>query len=225
MAAMHWAHPGSVASSPRREATRPCPSRTNPKEHRAIGDTGDLLPVAPACVRSFREVYDDHVVFVRRSLRRFGVADPNLVDAAQDVFLVMHRRLPHFTEQGKISTWLFRICHRIARDYRRRAHRRYEILDGSFADQRTSPDADPGERLEREENRALFRAALERLAVDQQTVFVLFELESMTACQISKLLGVPVGTVYSRLRLARRSFERAIVRRVSSKNENGGRRT
>src|SRR5258708_13432737 len=70
----------------------------------------------------FRQVYDEHVVFVWRSLRRLGVAESALKDAVQDVFLVVHRRLPDFAPNPKVSTWLFRIPMGIARDHRTRAH-------------------------------------------------------------------------------------------------------
>ncbi|HEY1534274.1 MAG TPA: sigma-70 family RNA polymerase sigma factor, partial [Polyangiaceae bacterium] len=79
----------------------------------------------------FKEVYDANFAFVWRSLRRLRVPDASLKDAMQDVFLVVHRRLGEFEGRAKVSTWLFGICLRVAKDYRRRAHVRREVLDDS----------------------------------------------------------------------------------------------
>jgi RNA polymerase sigma-70 factor (ECF subfamily) len=159
----------------------------------------------------FRQVYDAHVVFVWRSLRRLGVADSALKDAVQDVFLVVHRRLPDFVEKAKVSTWLFRIAMGIARDHRKRAHVRREVLDDAAGEHSVDPAVDASEAVVRREELALFDAALSKIDMDQSVVFILFELEDMTGEQIAEALGIPLGTVYSRLRLARQAFKRAVI--------------
>ena len=159
----------------------------------------------------FRKIYDEHVAFVWRSLHRLGVAEPSLKDAVQDVFLVVHRRLPDFTEQAKVTTWLFRIAMGIARDHRRRAHVRREVLDDAGVDLAPHPDGDVSEMAERHEDLALFDRALAKLHIDQRAVFILFELEDMTGERIAETLQIPLGTVYSRLRLARETFKRAVL--------------
>jgi len=160
----------------------------------------------------FREVYDAHVAFVWRSLRRLGVPESSLKDAMQDVFLVVHRRLPEWEERAKITTWLFRICMRVAKDQRRRAHVRKEVFDSAEIDRRADLGADTADALERREDLALFDTALAEIELDQRVVFMLFELEDMTGDAIAELLQIPLGTVYSRLRLARRAFKRSVVR-------------
>ena len=161
---------------------------------------------------NFRDVYDAHLSFVWRSLRRLGVPERSARDAAQDVFLVVYRRLPAFDGGAKISTWLFRICLRTAKDYRRRAHARHELLDGTDLEMRAAPGADAEREAQRREGLALVEAALDGLSLEQRAVFVLFELEDMTGEEISETLGIPLGTVYSRLRLARAEFWRGIER-------------
>jgi RNA polymerase sigma-70 factor (ECF subfamily) len=159
----------------------------------------------------FRQVYDDNVAFVWRSLRRLGVRDANLKDGVQDVFLVVHRRLPAFEERAHVRTWLFRICMRTAKDQRRRAHVRHEVLDGESVELTAAPDQAAVDAVERREDLALFEAALERVQLDQRSVFILFELEEMTGDRIAECLQIPLGTVYSRLRLARETFRRAVL--------------
>jgi RNA polymerase sigma-70 factor (ECF subfamily) len=164
---------------------------------------------------NFRDVYGEHFPFVWRSLRRLGVPEASARDALQDVFLVVHRRLPDFDGEAKVSTWLFRICLRTAKDYRRRAHVRRELFDDSALERRADPGADGLQEVERREGLALIEAALERLTLEQRAVFVLFELEDMTGDEIAETLGIPLGTVYSRLRLGRAEFWKGIERRLA----------
>lgn len=158
----------------------------------------------------FRELYDAHFAFVWRSLRRLGVRDANLKDAVQDVFLVVHRRLDDFESRAKVTTWLFRICLHVAKDQRRRAHVRREVPGDAETFDAVDPGADATATLERREDLALFDAALDALELDQRAVFTLFELEAMTGDEIAEALAIPLGTVYSRLRLAREAFRRAV---------------
>lgn len=164
---------------------------------------------------TFQHVYHEHVAFVWRSLRRLGVPESSLKDAVQDVFLVVHRRLADFVERAKITTWLFRISMRVARDYRRRAHVRRELYDDSTFDARPDPDADTEAALGRREDLVLFDAALAKLDLNQRAVFILFELENMTGEQIAEALEIPLGTVYSRLRLGRQAFKKAVLQRTA----------
>src|SRR5689334_15233045 len=76
---------------------------------------------------TFKEVYEEQFRFVWRSLRRLGVRESDVADAAQDVFLVVHRRLGEFEGRSKVSTWLYGICYRVARDRRRLAHVRHHV--------------------------------------------------------------------------------------------------
>jgi RNA polymerase sigma-70 factor (ECF subfamily) len=160
---------------------------------------------------NFKEVYDAHFAFVWRSLRRLRIPDASLKDAMQDVFVVVHRRLGEFEGRAKVSTWLFGICLRVAKDYRRRAHVRREVLDDSGFASVADPNSDAGADAERQQDLAMFEAALEELEIDQRAVFILFELENMTGDEIAESLDIPLGTVYSRLRLARQAFKKAAL--------------
>lgn len=158
----------------------------------------------------FRNIYDEHVAFVWRSLRRLGVPDSAVKDVVQEVFLVVHRRLPDFTPRAKVTTWLFRICLHAARDHRRKAHVRREVLDDDDVSTRADESLLAEEALARRDDLALFERALDRMDMNQRAVLILFELEEMTGEQIAESLEIPIGTVHSRLRLARESFKRAV---------------
>src|SRR5512146_2914504 len=84
-------------------------------------------------VLTFEEVYEEHFAFVWRNLRRLGVTEAGLRDAAQDVFVVVHRRMHEFAGRGSVQAWLYSILRRVAADHRRRA-RRKDILDAEPLD-------------------------------------------------------------------------------------------
>ncbi len=167
---------------------------------------------------SFQQIYDEHFWFVWRSLRRLGVVEADLSDATQDVFLVVYRRFAEFEHRAKVTTWLFRICFRVAKDRSRRAHRWREVLDSAPGELDVAGDAAPGDALERRQALALFEAAIEELDLDQRAVLVSFELEEMSGEEIATALGIPLGTVYSRLRLARAAFRKAVLKRVGQRS-------
>ncbi len=158
----------------------------------------------------FRQVYEAHWPFVWRSLRRLGVPECDAADAAQEVFLVIHRKLPAFEGRAKITTWIFRICMRVASDRGRRAHVRREVYGEEGRPEGPASGDGPAEMVERLEDMRLFEAAIERMSMDQRAVFTLFELEAMTGDEVAETLDIPLGTVYSRLRLARESFSKAV---------------
>ncbi|HEU4407494.1 MAG TPA: sigma-70 family RNA polymerase sigma factor [Polyangiaceae bacterium] len=157
----------------------------------------------------FELVYNDYFDFVWRSLRRLGVAESSVEDALQDVFVVVHRRLDEFGGRSSLKTWLFGIALRVTHDHRRRVRRKggHEPLDEAVAD----PAPGPQERAANAEMIGLLDRALDALDDDRRAVFVLAELEQMSAPEIAEALGVKLNTVYSRLRLARQDFERAFA--------------
>lgn len=161
---------------------------------------------------TFREVYDEYFRFAWRSIRRLGVRESDVADAVQDVFLVVHRKLPEFEGRSKVSTWLFGICMRVASDRRRLAHERRRSDDEASFLEAADPDADVAAEVERKQGMAILNALLSALPDEQRAVFVAFELEAMSGEDIAESLEVPLGTVYSRLRLAREAFRKAVAR-------------
>src|SRR6188472_4434348 len=86
------------------------------------GRTMPPLPAPPtADLREFEAAYRAHFAFAWRSLRRLGVPERDLPDATQEVFLVVHKKLPDFDARSRLSTWVYAICLRVASDRRRRA--------------------------------------------------------------------------------------------------------
>lgn len=128
--------------------------------------------------------------------------------------MVVHRRLPEFEVRARVTTWLFPICLHAARDRRRRAHVRREVPSEGHdvMDPAPLPSAD----FERRDDLALFEAALGDMNLDQRAVFVLFEIEELRGDDIAAMLEIPLGTVYSRLRLARAAFRKGVLSRAGA---------
>lgn len=158
-----------------------------------------------------RGLVEGHFDFVWRSLRRLGVDAGDADDGAQQVFLVVSRKLD-LIEPGAERAFLFGTAMRVASDARRSRRRRREVAsDGEQAERAdTAPLAD--ETLDRQRARALLDEVLEALPMDLRAVFVLYELEELTVPEIAHLLELPAGTAASRLRRAREEFQRIVTR-------------
>lgn len=160
------------------------------------------------------EVHARHGEFIWKTLYRMGVRSPHLEDVYQEVFLVVHRRLDSYAGHCAITTWLFEVCFRVTAGYRRRAHFRREHLvpDAASVAYVPAPTPTPEREFEKRQAADRLQDVLASLNVEQRVVFTMFELEGLTCEQIGDTIGVPVGTVYSRLHRARKAFLRALGR-------------
>jgi RNA polymerase sigma-70 factor (ECF subfamily) len=172
----------------------------------------------PILQAGFRAIYDEHFNFVWRSLRRLGIPPADVSDAVQEVFVVVHRRLHEFEGRARLSTWLYRICLRVASDRRRSAYVRRE--EPSDVERMDLPDSgrNSEQKMVDDEELALLEASLGSLPFEQRAVFSLFELERISCESIAGILEIPLGTVYSRLRLAREAFRKAMLRGLARQN-------
>lgn len=177
---------------------------------------GAPVSAAPASFSppSIAVVYEQHFRYVWRCLRSLGVREASLDDALQDVFIVVQRRLPEFDGQGELRTWLYAIALRVAHKYWSRAHKD-SARQADELSESPAPSADLEQGAEQKQRLELARAALSALDDDKRTVFVLARIEQMSAPEIAEVLGIPLNTVYSRLRAAREAFETE-VRRLES---------
>ena len=165
---------------------------------------------ADSSVPSFDDIYAQHAPFVWRILRTFGIGDAQIEDAVQDVFVVVHRRLPEWEGRAQITTWLFAIARRVASTYRRKggAHPTEELVDEHVG------GADTFAAMSRAQAAATVVAILQQLDEDKRTVFALVELEQLSVPEVARMLDINLNTAYSRLRLARAAFELAVRAQV-----------
>jgi len=131
-------------------------------------------------------------------LRRLGVPQPAIEDAAQEVWVIVHRRLDALESPRAVRSWLFQIARRVAARHRRgeqRSRRKIDAL-GWVPVRRNLPHADRDSLLTVE-------TLLGQLDARKREAFVLSELEGWSAPEIAKAAGTNPNTVYSRIRLAR----------------------
>jgi RNA polymerase sigma-70 factor (ECF subfamily) len=156
----------------------------------------------------FEAVYVSHYASVWRCLRRFGVSEKDAQDATQEVFLTAFRRFDDFEGRSSVKTWLIGIAFRQAANYRRSTARREIPSDVML--QGIPSGIELERQLERRDELRKLDALLARLPAEQRAVFVMFELEGMSGEEIADAVQSPLGTVRSRLRLARESFQDAL---------------
>ena len=154
--------------------------------------------------REFAALYEAQYAYVERTLRRLGVAGADLADVAHDLFVVVYRRYGQHDPASPLRGWLFGIALKLAANYRKRAHRTRE-QPATAASERRAVDgrAAADEQLADAQARAQLLDALDALDLDQRAVIVLHDLEGAAAPDVAATLGIPLNTVYSRLRAAR----------------------
>lgn len=156
----------------------------------------------------FEGIYARYFQFVWRCLRALGVSFHALDDAAQEVFLVVHRRLPSFRGDARVSTWLYAIVRHVAHNHRRTRQRK-ERATPLEADP-VSPDRDPLEATQEAQAAAFVRRFVDGLDERKRDVFVLAVMEEWSVPEVANALSIPLNTAYTRLRNVRIEFRRAI---------------
>jgi RNA polymerase sigma-70 factor (ECF subfamily) len=153
----------------------------------------------------FRSLFDAELPYVWNSLRRLGVREADILDQAQEVFLVVHGLLPDYDASRPVRPWLFAIAYRVACRYRSLARNRYEL---PHAEVPTSADPTPSadQQLEHGEAREVLLGAIEQIELSRRAVFIMAELDEQPMTAVAEALQIPVNTAYSRLRLAREDF-------------------
>ena len=151
-----------------------------------------------------RTLFDRYASFVWRTLKYQSVADRDLDDVSQEVFLVVFRKLPEFEAHGSVRAWIYGVCIRVAADYRKRARHRHEILVSETPDGAIEPVASL--EMERSAARQALTAMIQRLDEDKRAVLVLHEIENLPMTEVALIVDCPLKTAYSRLAAARKQM-------------------
>jgi len=160
--------------------------------------------------REFAAACERHLDQVWRQLRAMGVPLRWVDDATQDVFLIAHAKFPSFEHRSQLGTWLYAITHRVGCNYRRRASREpHLLLEDAHHDADTR---DPEASLIDKRSAEFVQRFSDGLSEKLRDVFVLCLLEGQSAAVVASLLSVPENTVYSRIRLVREAFQKALAR-------------
>jgi RNA polymerase sigma-70 factor (ECF subfamily) len=170
-----------------------------------------MIPASERALASpdeFRTIFDREFTYVWSTLHRLGVAQSDLKDQVQEVFLTVHRILAEYDRARPIRPWLFGIALRIVARYRSKRPA-YDLVE---TDEPASSAPLPDETVQAHQERALVTRALSAIAWSRRPVFVMAEIDEVPVTEIASVLDIPLNTAYSRLRLAREEFAAAIER-------------
>jgi RNA polymerase sigma-70 factor, ECF subfamily len=156
-----------------------------------------------------RQLVDSYVQLVAQILRNAGTAEADIDDDVQRVFIALSNRLDD-VRVGAEKAFLVQTALNMAAHSRRTMARRRETLTG-YPPEVADFAARPEEMAERQQIRRTLDQILCAMDADLRAVFVLFELEEMTAGEIASILDLPTGTVASRLRRARSDFRERVA--------------
>jgi RNA polymerase sigma-70 factor (ECF subfamily) len=159
---------------------------------------------------AWRCLYERYAPLVHRFAAALGVPAEEREDAAQDIFIAVFRSLRHFRGEAQLSTWIYRIAARHAIRLGRRRRTR-ELMRLTMLKEKPPVSADPSERTV---HVATLDHMLAKLPPKKRTVLVLFEIEGLSAKEISDVVGCPENTVWSRLHHARAEMVKAARRLV-----------
>lgn len=188
---------------------------TSPAE--AAGRVAATLAGAepPLPVPSFHELCTQYFEFVWKCARAFGAKSDEIDDVVQDVFLVVQRRHADLKEERLARSWIYGITRRVVSSQRRR-RREHDSRAAADVDSLKSSERSPLAAAEHQLEVRVLSALLDRLDERKREVFVLSEILEMSGREIAETIGVPMNTVYSRLRAAREEFDAAAQRQRTS---------
>ncbi len=163
--------------------------------------------------RAFDRLVDSHYRAVyNTAYRMLGIASA-ADDATQASFLRVYEALGSFRGDASFSTWLYRITMNVCLDeLRRRKNEPASLTDedeeGEPTGERDLPDEsdEPARSAEQRELQRLVHEGIGRLPEDFRTIIVLYDLRGLSYQEISEVLGIPLGTVKSRLNRARNAL-------------------
>lgn len=153
--------------------------------------------------------YREHARKVLDWVWRLGGRTIDAEDTAHDVFAVAFKRIHTYDPHRSLDAWLYGVTRRVVANARRRAAiRQFVGLDQIAETPEPGPDAEA--QVMTAWRRDQVRKALDRLKMQHREVVVLMDLEGRSAPEVSEILDVAVGTVYSRLHYGRKAFKDAL---------------
>jgi RNA polymerase sigma-70 factor (ECF subfamily) len=173
-------------------------------------------PANPQAERRLAAAIARHADLVWRALRRFGVPERDVADAAQQVFLTFAQHASEIAG-GKEPSYLATVAVKVAANARRKLQRSREEALGDEPLLNFPAEQTPEQLLSEKQLREELDRGLSTLPFEQRAVFVLYELEGFTLPEIAEALGTPLGTATSRLRRARAHFEAWVANRAGAR--------
>ncbi|MBT9557767.1 MAG: RNA polymerase sigma factor [Myxococcales bacterium] len=153
----------------------------------------------------FRRLYESYKHKVYGTIHHVIGPSDEVDDIVQSVFLEIHRSLPRYQGQSKLSTWIYRIAVNVALQHIRKKRRRRVFLFFSPPDPERDCDSATDTRPGHEQRDLLrkIHGLLDHVSEKKRIVFILHELDGREIDEIADLLDIPLNTVRSRLHAAR----------------------
>jgi RNA polymerase sigma-70 factor (ECF subfamily) len=171
----------------------------------------DLLQrvAAHGDVEAFRKLFDAYAPRVKAYMMRQG-ADPRTAEElAQETLLTVWRKASLYSDdKGSATTWIFTIARNLRIDRLRKEVAWQPLPEDN--DQEPSPDPAPDEVVSERERGERVRQILAELPPDQSEVISLAYVEGLSHAEIASRLGLPLGTVKSRMRLGYQKIRDAL---------------
>jgi RNA polymerase sigma-70 factor (ECF subfamily) len=162
---------------------------------------------------TLEDVYRDHFDFVFRQAARLGGPGIDAEDAAQEVFMIVARKLDTFDATSLITTWLYGITLNVIRSLRRRARIR-RLFEIGQTDDKSDVPVRSIDRAEVVDAHRIAYEILDKIAPKKREVFILAEFEGLSCEEIAALVGTKTETVWSRLHYARKEFAERLTHRT-----------
>jgi RNA polymerase sigma-70 factor (ECF subfamily) len=170
----------------------------------------------------FQAIVDKHYDFLWRTVRYLGLPDGPADDAIQDVLCIVARRLSDIAPGTEMS-FLFSTATRVASEWRR-SGRRHPATPVEDLDEFVGPCPTPEELVDTRRAQQVLCEIVQAMPLDLRIVFILCEIEELTLVEAAKSVGVPPGTIASRLRRARQKFKILVRRRMAFPASTSGER-
>jgi len=173
--------------------------------------------VATDALPPFESIYEEYFEFVWVTTKRLGVSPGAIDDVVQEIFMVIHSKIQTLRQPQSLRSWIYGIARRTVSDH----HRSRRTRDASHvalskqADLGTIAPPTPQDLALQNDQVKLLWSLLEEIGWPKREVFMLAELDEMTAPEIAQALDIPLNTAYSRLRAARQAFEEGLARRAA----------
>lgn len=179
--------------------------------HFAGGKNSDQQPQP-----TFEDLFRRYAPIVLHALPFLGVAEADIDDLCQDVFITVHQKLSTFEGRSTLKTWIYGICLRKVSNYHKRAYRRLEYTSEKFAEQ--AVQTEQVQHIQHDQQREILEEAMASLSEKKRAVFVLFEIEELSMEEVAAIVGCPVFTGYARLYAARRDVKKTVRRLLNTRS-------
>ena len=183
-------------------------------------ETAEKRVVEPQASLDFSAIHERWFDEVSRWIRAMGGPEADREDLVQDVFLIVHRRLPDF-DGDNLAGWLYQIARHRVRDFRRLLWVKH-LLMGSvpLPENLAKEGASPAETLETDEKRATLERLLGKLNDSERAALVLFEIDGYNGEEIAEIQDVPLNTVWARIHNARKKLKGWLAK-IDSREQKG----